>query len=522
MHRTLVDWLALAAATRPDHVAAEHSECGALSYRELDQLSDRVRDRLRRIGVGRGDRVGVYVRKSIDSYASLLGILKTGAAYVPVDYQAPAWRAAFILHDCAVRCVIIEAGLFDAWQQEAAALGTIPSAVILNGAIADGVALQNALVEEVREHRSVGAAAADRPDAGDLAYILYTSGSTGTPKGVMLTHGAAMSFVDWCSEAFQASPDDRFSSHAPFHFDLSILDLFVTLKHAATVVLIGSDQSREPVGLARLIAERRLTVWYSTPTILSWLAQYGRMERHDYGALRCVLFAGEVFPVKHLRLVKDLLPGVPFFNLYGPTETNVCTFHAIPSEIEADRTEPYPIGRPCSHCRSRVVSADGSDVAGGTPGELLIAGPSVMSGYWNQAERTERAFVTDADGVRWYRTGDIVVEEEGGVYRFLGRRDRMVKRRGYRIELGEIEAGLYKHASVSEAAVVALDGGDGDVRIRAYVSGSGTAVPSVIEMKRHCATVLPPYMSPDDFRFVASLPRTSTDKVDYQALARAS
>jgi amino acid adenylation domain-containing protein len=516
MARTLVEFLVDSAARRPDHVAVEAPPAGAITYRALDRLSDRVRDRLRALGVGRGDRVGVYARKSIDAYAAMLGAMKAGAAYVPVDYAAPAWRSAFILSDCAVRVAVLEERLANAWREEVAKLGPVPATIELAEAN-DGTHLARALdgldvlagEAPSRANEPVG------PD--DLAYILYTSGSTGKPKGVMLSHRNAVSYVDWCSDVFAPRDDDRFSSHAPFHFDLSILDLYVPLKHGATVVLITADQGKEPAGLAALIADRRLTIWYSTPTILTMLAQYGKMDRHDYGALRFVFFAGEVFPVKHLRAVKAALPKPRFFNLYGPTETNVCTYHEIPAVVEADRTTPYPIGRVCEQFRARVVDEDGGDVARGDEGELIIAGPGVLVGYWNLPERTQQAFFVDASGERWYRTGDLVTEDADGVFTYVGRRDRMVKRRGYRIELGEVESGLYKHPDVKEAAVVALKDADGGVRIKAFLASSGPPL-SVITLKQFCAQVLPNYMSPDVFGFVDSLPKTSTDKVDYQRL----
>jgi acyl-coenzyme A synthetase/AMP-(fatty) acid ligase len=337
----------------------------------------------------------------------------------------------------------------------------------------------------------------------------------------MLSHRNAVSFVDWCSEAFGPVPEDRFSSHAPLHFDLSILDLYVPLKHGGTVILIGAELGKDPMGLGELIASKQISVWYSTPSILSLLAQYGKLQRFEYPHLRIVLFAGEVFPVKHLRAVQKLWPAPRYCNLYGPTETNVCTWYEVPGMVPEERTEPYPIGRACTHLRTRVIDPDGNPVDQGGEGELVVTGPGVMRGYWNLPDNTARAFLVDEFGESWYHTGDIVVEEADGNYTYVGRRDRMVKRRGYRIELGEIEAGLYKHPAIREAAVVASKDQDGGVRITACLSFKDGSQLSTIELKRFCSEALPIYMVPDAFSLLDVLPKTSTDKIDYQRLLAA-
>jgi amino acid adenylation domain-containing protein len=353
----------------------------------------------------------------------------------------------------------------------------------------------------------------------ELAYILYTSGSTGKPKGVMLSHRNATDFVNWCSSVLQPRCDDVFSSHAPFHFDLSILDLYVPLKHAASIVIIDENISKEPLALSQLVSRHRITIWYSAPSILSLLAQFGKIEQHDFTSLRLVLFAGEVFPIVHLRSLKKQVPSPRYFNLYGPTETNVCTYYEIPRMIPDDRTDPYPIGRTCENLKSRVVDVDGNDAAAGAEGELCIAGPNVMQGYWHLPELTAKGFLkADGTGERWYKTGDIVVEEEGGIYRYLGRRDRMVKKRGYRVELGEIEACLYRHDDIREAGVVALPDQSAGVRVKAHLSLRDGNRPSIIELKTFCSKHLPLYMVPDSFVFHDVLPKTSTDKIDYQTL----
>jgi acyl-coenzyme A synthetase/AMP-(fatty) acid ligase len=221
-------------------------------------------------------------------------------------------------------------------------------------------------------------------------------------------------------------------------------------------------------------------------------------------------------------MLQRLVPHARYFNLYGPTETNVCTFHEIPGMVPEDRMEPYPIGKCCSHLRAKVVDPEGATVARSSEGELCIAGAGVMQGYWNLPENTARAFLVDADGIRWYRTGDIVLEQPDGNYVFLGRRDRMVKRRGYRVELGEVEAGLYKHPMVREAAAVAVPDTESGVRIKAYLACCEGKPPSLIELKTFCADNLPAYMIPDVFEFLDALPKTSTDKIDYQRLKGAA
>jgi acyl-coenzyme A synthetase/AMP-(fatty) acid ligase len=310
-----------------------------------------------------------------------------------------------------------------------------------------------------------------------------------------------------------------FSSHAPFHFDLSILDLYVPLKHGATLVLVPEEIGKEPLGLSKVISEHRITMWYSAPSILSLLGQFGRIAEHDYSSLRSVLFAGEVFPIVHLRSFKQQVPQARYFNLYGPTETNVCTFYEIPATIPDDRVDPYPIGQACSNLTSKVVDTDGRTVAAGVEGELCIAGPNVMQGYWDLTEQTAKGFLADdGSGDRWYKTGDLVVEQPDGNYRYVGRRDRMVKKRGYRVELGEIEACLYRHQSVREAAVIAIMDDAVGVKVKAHLSLRNGCRPSIIELKTFCSKTLPVYMVPDQFAFYDTLPKTSTDKIDYVSL----
>nr|WP_298721438.1 amino acid adenylation domain-containing protein [uncultured Steroidobacter sp.] len=513
--RSLAGLLDQTAREFPEKVAVTVPGGRSVTYSELSALSDRVRDRLVHRGVRRGDRVGLRLHKSIEAVATIFGALKAGAAYVPVDAESPAARAAYILNDCNVKVVVTERDLEANLVDALGALSASPAMLVLDVAASRPM---EELLDALQLSEPAASVASVETGADDIAYILYTSGSTGNPKGVVLTHGNALSFIDWCSETFAPRPDDRFSSHAPFHFDLSILDIYVSLKHGATLVLIGEALGKEPVKLAAAIAAERISVWYSTPSILSLLANYGKLARHDFGSLRMVFFAGEVFPIPQYEALHAMWPRPRYFNLYGPTETNVCTWYEVPPDAPLDRMSTFPIGRICPPNRGSVVNEHGDCVTVGEPGELLVCGPNVMRGYWNLPDHNERAFFTDETGGCWYRTGDIVCEDPEVGYRYVGRRDRMVKRRGYRVELGEIEAALLRNPQVREAAVIALPDAESGVRILAFVACQQEITLTRIALKEYSARALPPYMIPDLFAVVPALPRTSTDKIDYQRL----
>ncbi|WP_165066241.1 amino acid adenylation domain-containing protein [Paludisphaera rhizosphaerae] len=507
-----------AAASRPDRTAVEDEQGRSLSYAELARAADRIAARLARWGVGRGDRVGLWLPKSLESVAAIHGILRAGAVYVPVDPTGPAGRAQGIFADSGARVVVVAAKLAPALR---AAWTDRPDAPRL--IVAEDEAAVAPLVDGDSTWADVLADDAPAPlppprSPDDLAYILFTSGSTGKPKGVMLSHANAFTFLDWCRESLGPWVDgDRYSSHAPFHFDLSIFDLFVSCLNAGTLVLIGETLAKEPAALGDYIQDKRIDVWYSAPSILAMMTEHGRIDRPGFRVPRLVLFAGEVFPIAPLRKLRTLWPDANLWNLYGPTETNVCTALEIPRVIPDEQEGPFPIGFACPPLVGRVVDEEGKTLATGALGELVIAGPGVMRGYFGRDDLTAAAFFTDEHGVKWYRTGDLVIDDGAGCYNFHGRRDRMVKKRGYRIELGEIESALYRHDGVDRAAVIAESGDEG-VAIAAFVALKPEGKKSLIAMKRHCSIHLPNYMIPDRITFLDRLPATSTDKIDYQKL----
>jgi len=277
-----------------------------------------------------------------------------------------------------------------------------------------------------------------------------------------------------------------------------------------------------PVRLAELIERERLTVWYSVPSVLTLLAARGGLPGRDLDSLRVVLFAGEVFPVKYLRELMLALPRPRYANLFGPTETNVCTWYEVESPPRPD-DQPVPIGRACPYARTVVIGEHDEPVAGeGQEGVLHVGGPSVMRGYFGRPEETDAAFASDPEGGRLYVTGDWVALDGDGNYVFLGRRDHMVKSGGYRIELGEIEAALYAHPGIEDAVAVAVPDDLLGSRIRAIVVPAKANALNEQAVRRHCAERLPRYMVPSEVEFREDLPRTATDKVDRAQLAAES
>ena len=518
-----------AAARQPQRPAVASDGC-LLTYQELDRLSNKVARALLRLGVAPGDRVGILAPKSAAAVLGIYGALKAGACYVPLDPKAPAGRLSHIVRDSDTAVIVAD----DARTSQAAALaGSVPrpGGVVAAGvpgrpgreeaamALAQGAAMvpwtavAGESAEPLTEERAIET---------DLAYILYTSGSTGTPKGVMISHRNSLTFVDWAAAAAGLSERDRVCSPAPLHFDLSVFDIFATCHAAACLMVLPDGTATFPVSIARWLEAERISVWYSVPSVLTLLACYGTLRQFDLSALRTVIFAGEVFPPKHLaRLMADL-PHPRYLNWYGPTETNVCTAFEVPAG-EAD-AQPAPIGKACANTEVFAVTSEGSRVSRpGQVGELYVRGPSLMRGYWGQSAMTSEVLVRNPFRAEYdelvYRTGDLVTLDPAGNYVYLGRRDSMVKIRGYRVELGEVEAALYRHPAIAEATVLPVPDELLGSRLRAVVTTDGAGNLTREDVLDHCRRWLPGYMVPDMVEFREALPRTSTGKIDRVGLA---
>lgn len=520
--------LTASAARHPDADAVRHGD-GRLTYAELDARSGQLAATLMALGVRRGDRVGFFFPKSIPSIVTIFGILKAGGVYVPVDPASPAERVAYITRNCGIRHLVTVRERLPLLETAfaAGAPGEI-DAVILVDEVPDATETHPPrCTKQLVEWSAVRTHAPAQADTGvetDLAYILYTSGSTGAPKGVMISHRAALTFIEWTRAEFDVTSRDIVSSHAPLHFDLSILDVFTTIAAGATIVLVPDRLSTFPVRLAEFIRTQRISVWYSVPSALTLMLQRGKFADFTYPDLRVLLFAGEVFPIKFVQQLRRAVTA-RLCNLYGPTETNVCTWYEV-TERDLTREVPLPIGKAITNYDVFAVNSEGVRVgAGDGEGELFARGPGLMSGYWGDRERSERVLRPNPVAAhlpveRVMATGDVVTVDEHGDFLFVGRRDSMIKSRGYRIELGEVEAALLRCPGVREAGVVAVPDPLLTNRLKAFISAEEAmtlATPAVLEFLR---TVLPPYMVPETIEVMEELPKTSTGKLDRQTLGR--
>jgi amino acid adenylation domain-containing protein len=502
-----------AADRYPDREAVRFSG-ERLTYAELLGRTNRLARVLREQGVMRGDRVGIYLPKSLESVVAVYGIMKAGAAYVPLDPFAPAARLSSVIGDCGIRHLITKAAKLDGVQQLVkeqtgleCVIGLEPQADLL---------VRTVSWEEV-DNTPAGSV----PDVGtseqDIAYILYTSGSTGHPKGIVHTHRSGLSFAQWAAKTYSLDYEDRLSNHAPLHFDLSTFDLFAGGLAGATTVIIPETLTKFPASLSRLIEDERITVWYSVPLALTQLLLRGSLPARDLSALRWVLFAGEVFPTKHLRQLMAQLPHARFSNLYGPTETNVCTYYHV-DQLPQDSDAPIPIGQPCANVETLVLDEQDQPAAAGEVGELVVRGATVMRGYWGRSDLNARCFYRPSASNRhkdlFYRTGDLVRCQADGHYHYLGRKDRQIKTRGYRVELDEVEVALLAHADVQEAAVSIIADSQGNHWIvAAVIPRTGTTL-TPQQLVRHVANKLPPYAIPAHLSIVDDFPRTSSGKID--------
>jgi amino acid adenylation domain-containing protein len=477
------------AARTPDAIAVEH-EGQRLSYRELDAAADALAHTLAARGIGRGALVALVAERSPRMLVALLGVLKAGAAYVPMDPAYPAERLRFMLDDAAVAAIVTERAL-------AAELPAHTRPEILLDDIDAG---------------QVGAAIDVEIDGDDLAYVIFTSGSTGRPKGVQIPHRAVVNFLDTMAREPGLGAGDVVCAVTTLSFDIAVLELLLPLTRGARIVLADRATTGDGAALARLIEASGTTLMQATPATWRMLLAAGWQGRRD---LR-ILCGGEALP---RDLTDELLArSREVWNVYGPTETTVWS---CLSRVEAGQGPP-DIGRPIANTEVYVVDKRLRPVPPGVPGELLIGGSGLARGYLRRPELTAEKFVPDPfarrAGARLYRTGDLARWRRDGRLEVLGRIDHQVKLRGFRIELGEIEAALGTHPAVAQVVVVCREDRPGDKRLVAYVVARAEDAVSNSELRNHVKRTLPDYMVPAVCVFLPELPLTPNGKIDRRAL----
>ncbi len=503
LHRELVEWNDTAVelpsmcihegferqvARTPDGVAAEMGGA-SVTYAELNADANRVARRLRALGVESETLVGVSMAPSIRRLAVLLGIMKAGGGYVPLDPALPDERMAYMVKDAAMPVVVAD---------EAGEPGVpATSARILPvdrewGRIADLDAADLGLETPV----------------ASVAYVIYTSGSTGRPKGVVVEHRQAVNHAFGMIRHWPIGPGDRVLQFASLNFDVSVMDMFVTLLSGARAVLAPTETLLSPPKLAALMRDRRVTFASLPPAVVNLLSG------QEFPDLKILMPAGEALSPELARAW--LRPGLRLVNGYGPTEDTV-----IATFAELDGTVlPPPIGRPVANAQAYVLDKHLNPVPVGVVGELHMGGAGVTRGYLNAPELTEQRFIpdpfSDEPGARLYKTGDLVRRLPGGDIVYLGRADGQVKIRGLRVELGEIETGLLSHPAVAQAVVIVIEDRSGERQLAGYVRLDGTA--TVADLRLHLANLLPKYMVPTYLMTLDAFPLNTSGKIDKSAL----
>jgi amino acid adenylation domain-containing protein len=507
-----------AAERDPAHPALVFDQ-RTLSYGSFCKRMWGFADALCRAGVKQGDRVGILMNRSFDSYVAIFGALQAGAVYVPFDVTSSNESVAAILDDCGVRHLIVDKSYVSKLAELGDALERVRT--IFTPTAADFP----------RAHGWTEIAELDAPPArttveSDLALVFYTSGSTGRPKGVVHSHRSMLSNVEWAVREFALRPGDRFSNVTSHHFDLCWLEMYASFAAGGTVIVAPESTVKFPIDLAKLAAAERMTIWCSVPSTLIGLVERGNLAQLDLSFLRWILFAGERFPVKHLHRLMQQVRGPRYCNMYGTTETHIALFYPVPNDLAADAS-PLPIGHPCSHVDIAIVDKESNVVPDGEVGELAIRGPSVMDRYWRMPERSQAVLrsvpLADDFAPTFYHTGDLARRDERGDVQLLGRADRRVKVRGYLVDLDEVEKVLLSHSEVKEAAVFCVGEEGVDAHLEgAVIPRSGTAdAPSAAALRYHVARVLPAYAVPETLTIAPEFPRTGSGKMDRVSLLRA-
>ncbi len=486
----------------------------SLTFSEINVKMNQLANLLHQVGIEKGDRIGIYLNRSLETAIAMYGIMQAGAIYVPLDPKVPIERTRFLINDCGIKILITNNA------QRRNIQNIIESKVDLDAIIGVKEAgnIPSFLWEQLEEQPTILTLPFPVLE-NDIAYIIYTSGSTGNPKGIMHTHASGLAYARLTADLYGLNENDVFGNHAPIYFDISTLGYFTAPFVGGCTVIASDAHIVLPASLSQLIEKEKITVWYSVPLALIQMLQNGSLEEKNMHSLRWVFYAGEAFPPKYLRQLMELWSHAKFSNIYGPTELNQCTYYNIPSPPVGE--EGIPLGKVWKNTASIVLDENEEELKTGV-GELCVRSATMMKGYWQQPALTEQSFYRRKNSANiddiFYRTGDLVRLDADHVLHFLGRKDYQVKIRGYRIELGSIEAKLVSHDVVEEAVVLAVKEKEENLKLEAVIilrSGMDIKEEALILFLK---TKLPVYAIPEKITFVASFPRTGSGKVKRSAL----
>jgi amino acid adenylation domain-containing protein len=519
---TFPELFAARVAAAPGAVAVVHGR-RRLTYRQLGRRAGRLARRLALAGIGRGDVVVLLAERGIPLLTAMLAVFELGAAYLPLDPRSPARRHLKILGQSGSSWLLTTGDLF---ERVAAAFEELPPPRRPRLLAIDETGRDAAAAADANGRRGLPGVSGTSAGAQDLAYVLFTSGSTGVPKGVMIEHRGMLNHLRAKVRELALTAADRIAQTAAQTFDISVWQFLAPLMAGGRVHVLGDEVVQDPPRLLDCLAEERITVLETVPSLLRVLLE--EAERRPAGAarppaLRWLVATGEALPPELGRRWQACFPGVSLLNAYGPTEcSDDVTHHRLAAGGE-ERRARVPIGRPLDNFRLYVLDAELRPLPSGVPGELHVAGAGVGRGYLREPRRTAEVFVPDPftslPGGRLYRTGDLARRLPDGCLDFLGRRDQQVKLRGFRIELGEIEATLAEHPAVAAAVVTAGQAAaGGEARLAAYVVARRQPAPGSEELRRFLGDRLPDYMLPTAFVTLDALPLGPSGKVDRGAL----
>ncbi|MEQ1527955.1 MAG: amino acid adenylation domain-containing protein, partial [Methylococcales bacterium] len=475
----------------PDAVAVAFAE-RTLSYAALNAKANQLAYYLCSKGIKPDVPVGLCVERSLEMVIGMLGILKSGGTYVPIDPHYPVERIAYMLQDAQIALLLTQQGLLHSAKETIYLDGDWPA------------------IEQLPTDNLISCS-----HPLDLAYIIYTSGSTGHPKGVMVSHRNAVHSTTARFSNYQ-TPVNAYLLLSSFAFDSSVAGLFWTLGQGGCLCLPTDDAVKDPAVLGEIIVNRRVSHLLALPSFYALLLKQAGMQFHT---LKTVIVAGEACATEVVKQHYEHLPQVSLYNEYGPTEGSVWSSVYLASPDDLDR--PLSIGKPISNVRLYILDRSGNLLPVGIQGELHIGGDGVARGYWQRSGLTAEKFIPDpfqADGGRLYKTGDLARYRPDGNIEFLGRIDHQVKIRGFRIELGEIEARLLEYPGVNEAVVLVREDIPGDKRLVAYLIAAKEHEVSIETLKARLKETLPDYMVPSAFVMLDSMPLSANGKLDRKRL----